>query len=102
MLFIFSGKEFKMRDKIKKKKRRGTHVKKPKKNKYTLNQLGMTVDKLAKIVNDGFTELRQDVNSLKQDVEGLRQDVKSISTRLDKVEKRLDYNDLKQLPTSNK
>lgn len=77
-LSILDGKEFKMRDKIKKKKRRGTHVKKPKKNKYTLNQLGMTVDKLARIVNDGFSELKQDI--------------KDINARLDYI---VDANNLK-------
>lgn len=83
-----------MRDKIKK-KRRGTHVKKP-------NEERMTLTKLAIEMRAGFKQVNSRIDDLEKDAKSLKQDVKSINTRLDKVEKRLDYNDLKQLPTSNK
>ena len=44
------------------------------------NEGKMTLTKLAKIVSDGFSEVRQDIK-------GLKQDVKDINTRLDYIVK---------------
>lgn len=60
------------------------HPTRKKKSKYTLNQLGVTVDKLVITVNDLAKEMR----------DGFKQ----VNTRIDKIEDRLDYNNLKKLP----
>lgn len=63
--------------------KRKTSMKKTKK-KYTLNQLGETVDKLVMTVN----QLSKTVD------EGFKQ----VNERIDRIERRLDYNNLKKLP----
>ena len=52
--------------------------------RYTLNQLGMTVDKLVVTVNDLAKEMRDGF--------------KRVNARIDLIEERLDYNNLKKLP----
>lgn len=77
----------------KKKKRRGKPVKKPKKNKYTLNQLGMTVDKLGMTVD----KLGTTVDKLGMTLAKL---AKEMRDGFERIEARLDYNNLKKLPES--
>lgn len=75
--------------------------------KYTLNQLGMTVDKLAQEMRNGFKQVNariDDVNSridnLEKDVNGINTRIDRIDARLDGIDARLDYNGLKKLPES--
>ncbi|MCQ2792494.1 MAG: hypothetical protein MJ208_03110 [Bacilli bacterium] len=81
-LDFLHGKEFKMRDRIKKRKR----MKKTRENenKYTLAQIGENLAKLNQKVDDGFKQVNTRIDR--------------IESRIDRIEARLDYNGLKDLP----